>query len=342
MPTEILVWEDDPMSGAAPIKKATPDLAIASLNIHIIGEQPIPKIYEPGTPEFRYWVAADGLRRCADFWAALLPAETRWTTGESLPVELDGGVGLGAFYDPRIGIKFFRYTVGNHTIYAGESPDLCCHEIGHAILDSIRSDVRRANYYETKAFHESFGDISAILSSLQLPSFRKSVLVETQGHLFQSSRLSRLGEQLGWATRWENPNGAGIDCLRNAFNSFVYRNPARLPSVSAASSLSSKSYSFSLVFTGGFFRSLSLMLASLTSSPAEDTLQRVSIDAGRLLIEAIMETSILPNYYSRIVTSLLRADERLYGGRYRNALETGFGLHGIFSLESTPKRHSYS
>jgi hypothetical protein len=84
---------------------------------------------------------------------------------------------------------------------------------------------------EVAAFHESFGDMSALLSALQLPSLREGVLAETGGVLHRASRLSRLAEQLGWAIRQSVPSAVEPDCLRNAVNTFFYRDPDTLPTM---------------------------------------------------------------------------------------------------------------
>src|SRR5262249_11126366 len=141
----------------------------------------------------------EALRRGADFWGALLPG-TSWEVGSILPVDLDFGIDLNAFYD-RQGLKFFHGSAAGRTVFSGESPDVVCHELGHAVLDSLKPQLFEAASMEVAAFHESFGDMSAILSALQLPSLREGVLAETGGVLHRASRLSRLAEQLGWAIR---------------------------------------------------------------------------------------------------------------------------------------------
>jgi hypothetical protein len=79
------------------------------------------------------------------------------------------------------------------------------------------------------AFHESFGDMSAILSALQLDSVRAKVIQETGGRLNVNSELSRLAPQLGWAIRQLSPTAVDADCLRNAANRFFYQDPDDLP-----------------------------------------------------------------------------------------------------------------
>src|SRR5215470_15386356 len=175
-PTGVInAWEDDPGAGAQPsggqvIQRPVPDLRDQPLPIRIVhpASAPEAKPHPPGTAEFRYWTAAEALRRGADFWRALLTAPS-WEVGSILPVDLDFGVDLNAFYD-REGLKFFHGTAAGRTVFSGESPDVVCHELGHALLDSFKPQLFDAASIEVAAFHESFGDMSAILSALQLPT----------------------------------------------------------------------------------------------------------------------------------------------------------------------------
>ena len=247
------------------IQRPVPVLREQPFSIRIVNPASAPeaKPHSPGTADFRYWTAAEALRRGADFWGALLPG-TSWEVGSILPVDLDFGIDLNAFYD-REGLKFFHGSAAGRTVFSGESPDVVCHELGHAILDSLKPQLFDAASIEVAAFHESFGDMSAILSALQLPSLREGVLAETGGVLHRASRLSRLAEQLGWAIRQSVPSAVEADCLRNAVNTFFYRDPDTLPTMAPATALSSEPHSFSRVFTGAFFEGLAGMLATTAS-----------------------------------------------------------------------------
>jgi hypothetical protein len=57
--------------------------------------------------------------------------------------------------------------------------------MGHAILDAIKPQLWDAASQEIPAFHESFGDMSAILSALQLQPLRLAVLQETSGRIYR-------------------------------------------------------------------------------------------------------------------------------------------------------------
>jgi hypothetical protein len=95
--TTIRVWEDDPLSeGAVPIERPVPKFPKGKLRVAIDVTQPPPGRYEPGTPEFRYWTAADALTRALAFWTPILPKGTSWQIGRELPVKLDAGDRLNA------------------------------------------------------------------------------------------------------------------------------------------------------------------------------------------------------------------------------------------------------
>src|SRR6516165_12710903 len=124
----INAWEDDPGAGAQPsggqvIQRPVPVLRDEPFPTRIVkpSSPPVAKLHSPGTAEFRYWTAAEALRRGADFWGALLPGVS-WEVGSILPVNLDFGVDLNAFYD-REGLKFFHGSAAGRTVFSGESPD---------------------------------------------------------------------------------------------------------------------------------------------------------------------------------------------------------------------------
>ena len=96
-------WEDDPGAGAQPsggqvLQRPVPILRDQPFPTRIVNPSSAPeaKPHPPGTAEFRYWAAAEALRRGSDFWGALVPG-TSWEVGAILPVDLDFGVDLNAF-----------------------------------------------------------------------------------------------------------------------------------------------------------------------------------------------------------------------------------------------------
>lgn len=329
----VSAWEDDPQSvpAARPIGRPVPVLKATTLGIALVGPQPAPRLYRPGTAGFRFWSAADALTRGARYWAGVVPGLTRWHAGPVLPVSLDEGADLNAYYD-RQGLCFFHATVRGVTVYSGESPDVLCHELGHAALDAASPALWDAASIEVAALHEAFGDISAMLSALELESVRRGVIEETDGRLAASSRISRLAEQLGWAVRQSRPDAVERDCLRNASNSFFYSEPEGLPPIAPASSLSSEPHSFCRVFTAAWLDALAGMVDQAEASAA--ALHAVARDAGALLVRAVQQARIASNYFAQVAAHVIRADAELLHGRYREPIRRAFVGRGILSPAS--------
>ncbi|MDI1480339.1 hypothetical protein [Polyangium sp. y55x31] len=334
---EVDAWQDDPGAGANPVGGAlvtrpTPNTEKGPFPTKIQGKPPIAKRYDRGSAEFRYWVAASALRRASDFWGEILPNGT-WQTnvGPTLNVVLEEGVDLNAYYNRRT-LSFFKDTVQGRTVYSAESPDIVCHEFGHAVLDAIRPQLWSTASYEPSAFHESFGDMSAILTALGLPEMRMTVLHETDGRLNANSRLSRLAEQLGWAIRQRSPHSVDADSLRNAANAFTYIPPLQLPASGPASMLSREVHSHSRLFTGAFLDALAGMFAT-ERNRNEETLRAVSVTLGKLLVEAVRSAPITARYFAQVAAQLVALameENESYGA----AIQRAMSRRGILSAAS--------
>ena len=333
----IRVWADDPADDLF-AERPLPDPASKPLAFDFPQPAPASSGNAPGSEGFRYWTAAEALRRGANFWAAII-GTSNWQVGESLTVLLDEGEDLNAYYDRRA-LNFFHGPGADGPVYSGESPDILCHEMGHAILDTIKPDLWNAAFQEVAAFHESFADMSAILSAIQLPEMRMAVLKDTNGHLYYNSRLSRLAEALGAAIRVRFPDAVDGDCLRNAVNSFSYHDPIGLPSRSPASQLSSEPHSFSRVFTGAFFEGLAGFLATKamgSSSPSEGQLLSVSEEMARILVTAIRGASVVSNFYAQVAAAMVEASAGI-NTSYPDVLRGVFVRRGILSFQTASQR----
>lgn len=332
----ITTWEDDPGSGSPPVSCPAPQPEAAPLAFAFPKPGFAPGKYGTGTAEFRYWVAVEALRRGASFWAAH-SGPAAWQPGPKLAVLLDEGMDLNAFYD-RQALNFFHGpgAKAGTMVFSGESGDVLCHEMGHAILDAIKPQLWGAASLEAAAFHESFGDMSAILSALQVPSLRKEVLEDTGGNLAQNSRLSRLAEQLGSAIRARSPDAVDPNCLRNAANSFIYQDPIRLPAQAPAAHLSSEPHSFSRVFTGAFLEALAGMTSARAGTPGQVTeadLLAASGDMADILMAGVKRAAVVSNFYAQVAASMVTAGASRHPA-YSGVLRAAFVRRAILSLHS--------
>ncbi|MDK1374185.1 MULTISPECIES: hypothetical protein [unclassified Sinorhizobium] len=326
-------WEDDPAT-AVGLTVPTPDLSKLPLAFSFPAGGPPPAIYAQGTSEFRYWATAAALRRCADYWAQRVPL-TQWYGGPSLNVVLDNGFELGANYD-RAALNFYHGPGVTGTVFTCESPDVSCHEMGHAVLDAFKPGLWGAASQEAAAFHESFGDISALMSAIQIPSLRTTILTVTGGNLYTKSRLSRLAEQLGSALRAQDPDLAEADCLRNAANCFNYQDPTTLPNMAPMSQLSSEPHSFSRIFTGAFYEILGASLAAKAANPGTPTeaeLLAVANDLAGFLVQGVKWSSpIVTNCYAHVAANMVIAAQA--DPTYSSIAKGVFVGRSILSLQS--------
>lgn len=293
---------------------------------------PPPALYDQHTPEFRYWATVDALKRGVTFWSSVIPKGTTWFRGKTLDVRVDAGDKLNALYN-RASLTFFHSTVEGKVVYTAESPDVVCHEMGHAVLDAIRPQLWDAMSHEVAAFHESFGDMSAMLTALQVTSLREQVFEETAG-LYRNSRLSRVAEQLGWAVGRRQPCAVDADALRNAVNCFFYQPAAQLPPVAPSCALSSGAHSYSRVFTGAFFESFAGMVITQGRPTVPDHLKQAGLDWATMLVAAVLAAPVEPSYMAQVAIHMLEADKELFDGRYAPALENGFLRKGILTASS--------
>jgi len=338
----INTW-DDPFTEAAPT--LNPQLAAPRqvsftagnnprLRTNIVDPPLPPRLYPVNTPGFRYWVVTEALARGINFWGALMPAGTTWSTSNPMRVILvDATPDLNARYFRSTGLHFYKGTVAGRDIFSGDSPDVICHELGHAVLDALRPQIFNAADAEASAFHESFGDMSAILCALQNEATRRTIITESQGHLNVNSRLSRFAEQLGWAIRQLKSSLVDQDSLRNAANRFFYRSIDTVPPNAPSNLLSSAPHSFSRIFTGAFLDVLARMFAA-TGAPNEANLLEVSRDLGQIIVDAVLAAPIKTGYFSQVAAEMIQADQARFGGHNRSALNGSFVERGILSIQS--------
>lgn len=299
----------------------------------ISGVTPKPSTYKPGTAEFRYWNCMDAIERAKRVWQPSFPENLDWKTGKPLQVVLNAEEDLNAFYD-RDSLTFHHATIKGKLVHSADSPDVVAHEVGHAILDALRPDLWDAALDEVAAFHESFSDLTALLSALQVEEVAAAVLKETGGMLYSNSLVSRFAVQFGKAVHALNQASAPSDCLRNAVNSFFYREPMYLPPMAPHFELSSEPHSFSRVFTAGFFEGMAAMLKSVSSKPKPEDVIKVSQDAALLLGRAVQCAALSAAFYSEVAAQVIWADSALFEGKHEEAFRSAFVRRGLLSLEA--------
>lgn len=130
--------------------------------------------------------------------------------GNRLIVVPHAGYGQNAFYDRNSkSLQFYYFDDGDERVYTCLSADIVNHEFGHAVLDGIRPYFLASTAVETGAFHEFFGDLTAILILLRNNDFRGKLAETTDGDLGAADHLKHIAQQFGKAIN-------GVPYLRTA------------------------------------------------------------------------------------------------------------------------------
>lgn len=114
------------------------------------------------------------------------------------------GIDTNAAYDRKNrALKFFYFFPNNdrnkQPIYTCRSFDIVSHETGHAILDSFKPKYLDSSDKETLAFHESFADLTAIMTILSQMDLCETIIAESKADLHNRSFFPILAEQFGVA-----------------------------------------------------------------------------------------------------------------------------------------------
>lgn len=161
--------------------------------------------------------------------------------GTAIDVFPHAGEAMNAYYNRSTkSLKFFYYRPPGSTDdfeYTCQSLDVVAHEVGHAVLDSIRPEWWVWPMpAEIGGLHESFGDLTAIFLILSQFDQVEHIVAETKGNLHKRTVLKELAEQFGKALG--RPYG-----LRNADNNLKLSEVVNNPEVHLLSN----------VFTGAVY-----------------------------------------------------------------------------------------
>jgi hypothetical protein len=245
--------------------------------------------------------------------ATLLKPVEKWSSVQTLLVEPRAGKQLNAYYD-RMGLKFFYATdpVTKNMVYASNSTDVVAHELGHALLDALRPDLYNVQAMEIWAFHESFGDIHAIINLLQHDLVLDTMIQETAGDLRKPNVATRLAEEMGAAIYHMTGGRMGYSAgfLRNAVNDFNYSQPETLPRQGRDDQLTSEPHNFSRVFTGVWYDILvGIYEVEKQTLPPKAALIKARDTMARYTFRSLRMAPANIRFYDSIAKSMLVVDK---------------------------------
>jgi hypothetical protein len=164
----------------------------------------------------------------------------QWGSGTPISVYPRAGIDPNAYYSRgEKSLRFFYFHPGGDEtrplVYTARSFDIVTHEVGHAILDAMKPGFWNSWHPHTGGLHESFGDITSILTMLAQMDQCEAIIAESKGDLHTKTFFPAVAEQFGEAL-FGHTSG-----LRNADNDLKL------------SDTSNEVHDISQVFTGAVY-----------------------------------------------------------------------------------------
>ncbi len=296
-------------------------------------------VYPTTDPRFHAANAFAASARTIGVFENALGHPIPWSFGEQRRLEIkpDQGNRLNAYYNPAEGsLNFFHGAdpVTGKDVYSADSGEVVAHETGHAILDAMRPRYLHAWTPDAAAFHESFGDVMAMLVSLHDDRVLDRVVQETGGDLRKPNLVAAMGEELGMAINHiSGKDRTGGDFTRNAINDFKWSEPSELPYNPPPDQLGREAHNFSRLFTGAVYDVLAQMTAD--NQAAGQSPRQAIRAAGEELLKlyaGLMKTAPEGSFtFREMAGALLAADREANQGRQQNTLTEVFKHRGILN-----------
>lgn len=261
-----------------------------------------------------------------------------------ITVDVFAGDGGNAFYaeqDQQIGFQTFR--LNGDTFSTAHSADIISHETAHAILDGVRDLHNESFGLGPMAFHESFGDISAMMVALHDDSLVKRLIEWTNADLRLENFVAQVAEQLtgvlgGASERYRRGHTV---YLRNAINDLQAQpfDELKYTPDNPEFTLGRQSHNYSRLFSGAFYDILAGTFDHFKASmPPHIAIYRARDAVGYLLMTALELGPVGEFDFSDMALALVTADHVLNNGRYRFTLTNVFEKRGLL-LPSQVEAH---
>jgi hypothetical protein len=154
--------------------------------------------YEPADARFHQLNAYAVAARAIEIVELELGRGLSWGfSGNRLMLLPHAGYMNNAFYsEDTQSLQFFSFALDDGSVYhTCLVHDIVAHEVGHALLDSIRDRYTEGNDPQTSALHEAFGDLAAVFAALSHETVRVKLLKATKGNLRNENGVASIAEE---------------------------------------------------------------------------------------------------------------------------------------------------
>lgn len=289
-------------------------------------------VYSSQDPRFHQACAFASVEKAIELWTEAIGRHLPWSFSSAgrLEIHADRGDNANAYYSVGEGsLNFFHFTdpVTQKVVFTGDSGEVASHEAGHAILDGLRPQYLQAWSPDPAAFHESFGDITAMLVSLRDERVLDRLLQETGGDLRKPNLVANMGEELGMGiNHLKGKNATGGDYVRTALNTFTWKPTKDLPYNPPADQLGWEAHNYSRLFTGAIYDVLCGLKEAHQAGGQEprSAIRSAGLELARL-VGGLAETAPQGDFvYKDLALALLESDRRFNQGKAGELLQKVF------------------
>lgn len=266
--------------------------------------------------------AVNAVKDAAESWSGRSLA---WGDHGRLEINTHAFIDFNAFYSPSGKSLFFGVVPHRPPGEPGTAPvrmfetatswEIAAHESGHALHHTLKPNIIM-NDFGYRTWSESFGDQTAMWTSLRDWDRMRRLLVETNGDLNRSNALTRIGEALGGLI------GRDVS-LRDAFNE------------KKVSDTSPEIHARSEVLTGAAYKFFLTIFNELRGEHSDkDAIRMAERIMGRFLMCPADFTPENSMTLEDVAKAYLKVDKEFFNCRYQSVLVDEFMRREIFDVNS--------
>ena len=296
------------------------------------------RLDDPGDPRLdsanAFYIANQALSIAETYANSRISWAFEDTLGHPMLIRPHAGKDVAnAYYNSESGsLNFFSYLDENtgERQRTGMSFDIVAHETGHAILDGLRPHLIKSMSVGGGGFHETFADMTSMLTALHDPHIVEALRVQTKGDLSQPNLVSGMAEQLGY-----EPGQP----LREAVNDHKYADQAFLPysdPKNPGSGLGTECHSYANLFNGAFYELFNRFYDEEMAKPNASFQQAVGAArdrVGQLLLRSVEMGPVGDTSFREAAVAFVRADLVDNDGANWDALVDVFSQRKILRSE---------
>lgn len=354
----VVVYPQDPFVGEPEVRRmSVKDVSSGLVNGRVRitdsrGIEAIPDengnyMFLPGTVEFEqvnsFYYTTFTLRMYERYAQRSIP----WSFPASrINIDPHAGSSANAYYDEQnqmLGFQTFRHNGIEHS--TAQSADIVSHETAHAILDGVRDLYNESFGLGTRAFHESFGDITTVLVALHDDSLIRRLLKWTDGNLRMTTFVSEVAERLVQLVQdGDDYLEEHTFYLRNAFNQFRDAPFDELPfSTDNPTELCRQEHNYSRLFSGAVYDILVGIYEQMKEEgiPQYIAIYKARDIVGRLVMTATEAGPVGELYFADMARAFLSVDGVLYSRKNVPVMKRVFAERAILSEADSDKHLSY-